>query len=627
MERKVGEMREIHDRWLWCSFRFGLAVFMIGCVLTFSAPVYTQEASSELVFKNVRVFDGHDVFPAHIVIVREGRIVGFGIDLEVPPGAEVIDGAGLTLLPGFFDAHVHVMGEQSLKQALVFGITTVVDMFMDIKTMNSIKQRQVSGGTTDLAYLISPGILATAPGGHGTQYGLPIPTLSKPEDAVPFVEARIAEGSDFIKIILDDGSAYGMSRPTLDPATVSAVIDAAHRNERLAVIHAATLDQCKQAIEAGVDGLAHLFFNRASDPEFGRLAAAKNTFVIPTLSVLEAMSGISEAHVLADVPTMADYLKPDDIQSLKMTFPFTTSKAAYSAAEKALRQLREQKVRILAGTDAPNPGTTFGASLHRELELLVRAGLTPQEALRSATSIPARIFGLAERGCIRPGFKADLVLVQGNPTHDITDTRRILGVWKGGVKVDRDRYRMDVEKAIAARERQKNAPPPENSESGLISDFEGDAIASEYGAGWSLSTDAMIGGKSEAEYVWIEGGARKSRGCLLITGRVAEGAVNRWAGAMFSPGPSMMSPANLSHKTSLSLWAKGDGKTYTVMIFAQSLGFIPGMVSFTAGPEWKEYIFPYEKFGVEGYDIMGIFVGSSAETGAFSLKIDDVRLK
>ncbi len=620
-------MRTIQHHLIRFFFVLGLVFVMIAMVPVSPAESCAQEASTGMVFKNVRVFDGQDVLPGHTVITREGIIAAIGIDIEAPSGAEVIDGTGLTLLPGFFDAHVHVWGPESLKQALVFGVTTVVDMFMDVKTMTSIKRVQSSGGADDMAHLISPGILATAPGGHGTQYGLPIPTLSSPEDAPSFVEARIADGSDFIKIILDDGSAYGMSRPTLDSGTVAALIDAAHHKGRLAVIHAATLDQCRQAMEAGVDGLAHLFFNPAEDPEFGRLAAAKNAFVIPTLSVLEVMSGTSEADGLIEVPTLAEYLKPDDIQNLKMVFPFTTSRAAYAAAEKALRQLKEEKVRILAGTDAPNPGTAFGVSLHRELELLVSAGLTAQEALRSATSIPARTFGLTDRGRIQTGFAADLVLVQGDPTQDITDTRRILNVWKDGAKVDRDKYRLDVEKAVAARERQRNAPFPENSESGLISDFEGDTITWEYGAGWSLSTDAMIGGTSEAEYAWIEGGARGSRGCLQITGRVAEGAVRRWAGALFSPGPQMMSPANLSHKKSISLWAMGDGRTYSVMIFAQSLGFVPGMVNFKAGPEWKEYTFPFEKFGIEGYDIMGIFIGSSAEPGAFSLKIDDVRLK
>ena len=95
---------------------------------------------------------------------------------------------------------------------------------------------------------------------------------------------------------------------------------------------------------------------------------------------------------------------------------------------------------ILAGTDAPNPGTAHGASLHRELELLVHAGLAPTEALAAATSVPASAFHLADRGRVARGLRADLVLVNGDPTRDITATRDIVGVWKGGAPVDRAAY-------------------------------------------------------------------------------------------------------------------------------------------------------------------------------------------
>jgi hypothetical protein len=136
----------------------------------------------------------------------------------------------------------------------------------------------------------------------------------------------------------------------------------------------------------------------------------------------------------------------------------------------------------------------------------------------------------------------------------------------------------------------------------------------------------MMGGKSTAEYRLIEGGAAGSGKSLLITGTIAEGAQTCWAGAFFSPGPAMMQPANLSAWSSISFWARGDGKTYLIMIFAQSLGYMPAMVSFEAGPDWKEYTFPFEKFSVEGFDIMGIFIGGSAELGDFELRIDNVRL-
>jgi hypothetical protein len=195
---------------------------------------------------------------------------------------------------------------------------------MDVKTMNSIQKMQAAGQAQDMAYLISAGILATAPGGHGTQYGMPIPTLTEPEDAGPWVKDRIKEGSDFIKIIWDDGSAYHMTRPTLDVATVAAIIKAAHVEGKKTIIHAATLEQCRQALEAGVDGLAHLYFENEVDPDFGRLAAREGAFVIPTMAVLESMHGVSDPESVIRDSGLAPFLKPDDLQMLTMPFPLST---------------------------------------------------------------------------------------------------------------------------------------------------------------------------------------------------------------------------------------------------------------------------------------------------------------
>jgi imidazolonepropionase-like amidohydrolase len=101
----------------------------------------------------------------------------------------------------------------------------------------------------------------------------------------------------------------------------------------------------------------------------------------------------------------------------------------------ALKQLHDAGVPILAGSDAPAPGSTNGVSLHGELELLVKGGLSPSEALAAATSVPARTFRLTDRGRIVPGLRADLLLVRGDPTRDITATRDIVEVWKAGVAV------------------------------------------------------------------------------------------------------------------------------------------------------------------------------------------------
>jgi hypothetical protein len=101
-----------------------------------------------------------------------------------------------------------------------------------------------------------------------------------------------------------------------------------------------------------------------------------------------------------------------------------------------------------------------------------------------------------------------------------------------------------------------------------------------------------------------------------------------WAGAFFSPGRAPMTPANLSGKSGLSFWARGDGKTATVMVFSQARGFIPATQTFVAGPEWKPFHFAWKDFdGLDGSGTMGIFWGRSADPGPFELLIDEVRLE
>ena len=593
-----------------------------------SVPFAAPAVRKPTVIKDARVFDGEKVLGRATVVIENGKIAAVGKGIPAPTDAEVISGEGMTLLPGLIDAHVHIWDTAQLRQSLVFGVTAVIDMFTtNLKALKDSQEAQAKRGESDLAYFISPGICVTAPGGHGTQYGPGIPTITGPDEAQEFVDARIAEGSDFIKIMLDDGSTYGMPRPTISDETMAAVIRAAHRRKRLAVIHAASLQNCLDALNAGVDGLAHLYFNNASDPNFGRHAAEKKAFVIPTFSVLQTLAGMHEAAVLKDDVLISPYLKSFDLQNLDRSYPFKGNEANYRAAERALPQLKEAGVPVLAGTDAPNPGTTFGASLHRELELLVRAGLTPVEALRAATSVPAAKFSLEGRGRIETGMIADLVLVNDDPTQDIKATRDIVSVWKDGRPVDRQKYREECAKDRESGAAGAKAPIPEYGDSGLISDFEGESVESKFGAGWMVSTDAFMGGKSKAEMKLEPGGAQGSSKSLLVTGTVVPGSAFTWAGVMFMPGPTMMAPADLSAKKSIRFWAKGDGKKVACMIFAQSLGFTPAGQNFTAGPEWKEFTFTWESFRLKGSDIMGIFFGASGEAGDFALQIDDVRLK
>ncbi len=349
-------------------------------VITLACSALSQTSGKPLFFQNVRIFDGHQFAGPLNVLVENGKIQMAGSLVKKPANAEVISGAGLTLLPGLIDSHVHVFGSAHLTQALAFGVTTELDMFSNIQNSKSIEEDQAAGKLTDEADLRTAGILVTAPGGHGTEYGINIPTISNPDQAQAFVDARIAEGSDYIKIVYDDALEYGVPKaiPTLDKKTLAAVIAAAHKRGKLAVVHIGSLQQAIDAIDAGADGLAHLFVGDHSSPDFGRLAAMHHAFVIPTLSVLNSICGIKK-EALASDSRISGGLTSANLDNLKAVFPSRTHLSCNGATE-AIHQLRQSHVPILAGTDAPNPGTEHGASMHGELELLVQAGLTPAEA-------------------------------------------------------------------------------------------------------------------------------------------------------------------------------------------------------------------------------------------------------
>ena len=597
---------------------------LLAVAVVFSATPLAAQASEATLFQNVRVFDGTRMLSARDVLLQSGRIAKVGERLTPTPGTITIDGRGKTLLPGLIDAHTHTWGDAS-RTALVFGVTTELDMFTDAQAARAARAEQAAGMARDRADLFSAGTLVTAPKGHGTEYGMSIPTITSPDSAQAFVDARIAEGSDYIKVVYDDGRAYGLAFPTLNKATMRAVIEATHRRGKLAVVHTGTLAGARDAIESGADGLVHLFIDQAPDPDFGKFVATHKAFVTPTLTVLKSVSGEAGGASLTTDARLLPYLSSIDRTTLSRGFPPRAGSPprVYAAAEATVKQLRAAGVPILAGTDAGNPGTSHGAALHRELELLVQAGLTPTEALAAATSVPAKAYRLSDRGRIATGLRADVMLVSGDPSTDITATRAIDGVWKDGVRADREAFA----KAIATANTNV-AREPSGATSGLVSDFESGSPSATFGAGWAVTTDAMANGKSEAAMKVVDGGANGSSRSFEITGTISPAVAYAWGGAMFSPGQQPMTPANLSSKKEVSFWAKGDGKTYRAMIFAESKGYTPLTQTFVVDSAWKEYVFPLSAFGgIDGRDIMALMFVGGPQPGPFRLQIDDVRFR
>lgn len=597
-------------------------LLLLVCVV--AAP--PDAIAAPLLFRNVRIFDGTTVSHGDVVIDR-GLIRAVGSKLKAK-GATVIDGTGKTLLPGFIDSHTHAYEDKALTQALVFGVTTELEMAGDPAKNVALRAKERAAEPTGQADLRSAGILATSPKGHGTEYGFPIPTLSKPEDAPAFVAARVTDGSDYLKIVLDDGKWFGKGIPTLDAATVAALVRAAHEHHLLAVVHIGSQAGARTALDAGADGLAHLFIDSAPADDFASFVAAHHAFVIPTLSVLMPICEGANLATLTTDPALSPYLDERDLAQLGRTFPVRLPAASCGYALATVKQLDAAGVPLLAGTDALNPAVVHGASLHRELELLVEAGLSPTKALIAATATPAARFALSDRGRIAHGLRADLVLVDGDPTTDITRTRAIVGVWKRGVAVDRDAYRAAIEKQRADAMQERAAPPPPGSDAGSIADFDDGKMTTKFGAGLTPSTDAMRGGTSTVELKVVSGGANGSKQALAVGGETRGDSGFAWAGVMFAPGAMAMTPANLSSKKTLRFYVKGDGKRYRVMMFARHLGFMPAMRSFVAGPEWTQVSMPIADFdGIDGRDVMGILWTGGPQPGKFAFTIDQIELR
>ena len=573
-----------------------------------------QTQAGSFAIQNTRVFDGEKVLDRATVVVEHGRILAVGASVVVPSGAGVIEGAGKTLLPGLLDAHTHTWGDAP-ERALIFGVTTSLDMFTEHRQAAQWRQEQAaSAGAPHRADIFSAGTLITAPKGHGTQFGMDIPTITSPAEAQAFVDARIAEGSDYIKIVYEEGSAYGLKFPSISADTLRAVIAAAKNRGKLVVVHVGSRRAAETAVAAAPNGLVHIFGDEPPPAGFADSVRKAGMFVVPTLSVIESVAGVAGGAALTGHPALGPLMRADEKTALKGTFPQREGgKVRIAHAIESVRQLHKAGVPILAGSDAPNPGTIHGATIHRELELLVQAGLSPLEALTAATSAPARAFKLDDRGRIATGMRADLVLVDGDPTRDITATRAIVDVWKGGTRLDRQPPRVETAEAIS---------------SGKISDFEDGRVSAAFGTGWQVSTDSMMGGSSEATMDVVKPGAGGSAGALQVTGEIKGGAPFAWAGAMFFPATTPMSPVDFSKFKELVFWARGDGREYQLMMFATQFGNIPQSQPFAAGPEWREVVIPLKAFGgMNGSDVRGILFSADPKPGRFSFAIDNVMFR
>jgi len=407
---------------------------------------------TSIVLKAARMFDGKSkaLVPNAVVIVQGDKIVDVGSNLPVPEGAKVIDLGDVTLSPGFMDAHTHLttdfsgnynerrlheldlnVSEQAIKATtyaratVEAGFTTVRDLgsrfvssreFVDVALRNSINKGVIIGPRMLVA---TKGIGAT--GGHfdptsgfrdflfGREADYTDGIANGPEEIRKAVRFEVKNGADVIKAAVSGGVlslADEVDTPQLTPAEMAALVDESHRLRKKVAVHCHGDQAAREAIEAGVDSIEHGSFMK---PETLTRMKNKGTFLTPTLMATEwIMSKIDNY--------------PPALQA--------KAKAAGAARTEMFRNAVKMGVKISFGTDA----AVFPHGQNaKEFKLMVDLGMTPIDALKSATANDAELLGLAQKvGTLEKGKLADIVAVPGDPTADITVTERVSFVMKEG---------------------------------------------------------------------------------------------------------------------------------------------------------------------------------------------------
>lgn len=397
------------------------------------------------VVKAARLFDGKSdqLTSPGIVVVKEGKIVSVGPKADVRGATETIDLGDATLSPGFMDAHTHLTGEMSddwkqdrldryeksiaeeaieatvnARMTLRAGFTTCRDVGssddLDIGLRNAIRKGKVPGPRM----LVGTNSIGTT-GGHcdndPARRGLRAHETSDgvadgPDAMRRAVRRNIKRGADVIKTCATGGVlslSDDVDTPQLTQAELDALVDEAHDLRRKVAAHAHGATGAKRAIRAGVDSIEHGSF---LDDEAVSLMKSKGTFYVPTFLPLHFLKA------------KLDKLPPPVIPK---------AKAAMEHHLISFRKALRAGVRIAFGTDA---GVYSHGQNAQEFRYMVEAGMSPVDALRSATSVNAQLLGISDKlGTLEPGKLADVIAMPGDPLKDIRNTERVFFVMKDGV--------------------------------------------------------------------------------------------------------------------------------------------------------------------------------------------------
>lgn len=422
----------------------------------------------QILIRNAQLIDGtgRAPVPGTSVLIQEGRFkkIANG-ELEPGVGSTVIDATGKTLLPGLFDMHAHLLSggfdaltdqidsfdpatqKRALCQLLYWGVTTVCNPVQPLETARELRAYVDSNGSSAPRILVSgPGF--TAPGGWAGSL-LPIARV-EPNDAASAsdsVDSLARASVDFLKVYYDaQCCAFVSPLPKLERAVMESIVVAAHARGLKVMVHAYDNENHLDALRAGADIMAHSAVTAEVDREYVDLARKNGALYLATLSVYadafdqrSLREFIRQDFVQGAVPrrTLDSLGEDGPLDSFLKTVKQGYLQRQLPVIRKNLRTLFENGVPIAVGPDTGVMGAFPGISVHREMELMVEAGVPSADVIVAATSAPARYLGLDSLGTIELGKTADAVLVGRNPLDDIRNTRQIEMVIKQGAVVDR----------------------------------------------------------------------------------------------------------------------------------------------------------------------------------------------
>lgn len=454
----------------WLRIAVLLLVACAGCTRTHDLVRRPDVPPSAVLIEDVSVLDvATGTATAHRdVLVEDGRIARLAAagTVEPPAGAKRIDGSGGTLLPGLVDMHVHLGApsgpswatglpddDANLQALLYAGVTTVLDTG-DVAPAAFERRDRIARGEQLGPTNYEAGPILTVTGGHPVaifREDLPwflawyvIPRMSREVDTPEEARAAAAEiagmNPDVMKVAVD---RIPPEAPRISNEALAAGIAEAAKQGVRSVAHIGSAQDAIDAGEAGVAAWVHGVYKETLTDEQVATIARFGIPMAPTLVVFESFAGVGRP--FEPTPLERESADPASLAAMNEVpedYDFTVAeymRPLLAGGSQNVRRLHEAGVTILAGSDN-QAGLFAGASLHRELALLVEAGLSPAEAIRAATLDPARFLTRSDSpdfGLVTEGARADLILVDGDPTVDITNLARIREVLKDGVPLER----------------------------------------------------------------------------------------------------------------------------------------------------------------------------------------------